>query len=1375
MAVRLVVLLPLLVQQAAQSRAEEGPQRPPLPLLQVTVINCTRSGASFLQPLVARVGASGGTTDRVNLPSLIESIDSDFAGGELGTAFAEASITSPTRGMTSAIAPLDTASNRVGASVVVIPKNASNATLWSPLPASHLVAVSPTVLLARHETIQLGGTPCCAMNEWLETIDTAQEAEPPIPGGASPGAAVWRSDVVVNRTLPIGDDGMIPAPFIGSEWAVDSAGTIYSQGCKESELKGRPLSSPRAQDIVVWSPLDKEGTQPRLLKLGNTTLHCMFMDEATNQLGALVYRGGGGTIVLPGQFSPFDLVFLDPQTGAMTTALTLELPATLTLNGPGSAFDATSRVLSVLLSNSTGHGDWSGGDPSVLHIAHVALPPPDATVVDPRVQKPLRPNAARISVLDVMPECTVSDWTDLRYHGPSLSYVAPTEHAAGASTAPTGAVRRTERATHALKTTDDGATRVCPVVLGGPNHPVLDVTLPGLPHNLSGGFENGAVVKVDGIYHMVVGSWSAGATYSHDKIVQFSSPDKYNWTFGGQIAGCRWQNGQWYNPAAQPALFFSNDTNRWELFHIWCIEPKVSWAPNCTVVRMISTVAGRSGITGPWEEDGIILTPEGSQPWQDGELDSISNPFKVGDRWLVFIGSGGPCGFCVGLASAPNISGPYVRLTNRSAVLLINGSGTAKPYSYNENPLVTQLASGVYVSVFDFLKPEVTRGHDQIFGFSFSTTGVDWPAENGVAIPLLPRNASGACSSLWTSRARTPLSLVDEGDGTYTMFYTGFGGAGSQSAAVSFVSLAFESVPLQPPQPPPPPPTPVSPGSFISWVRECGVSVAVDVPISGNSSAPVLGTNVTTEAECRALCEAHDNCTMYVGTYGDGDRCTLGEWCWICFGRTDSVWRPVSIPGIVSARRIHVALPPPPPQHQCLKTSDDDASVGRYWRQRSVDFKVNNRQPAWSSALRTSWDDGRNQLATVPNVTGVKVYNATASRGLYSHAPMISYHDGLMLVSWKNHNTSEDSPGQFVRWAWSKDGGATYSEPATLFPNVSDGSEGSLSVPNCSHTPSNENTSGCAHLFAEPTLVLGAGRHIYMAASLRQFCLYPYPWPGRRNVLLRRVSVSSTQHSPGLGPAFWLDGVPPGFEAVSERRGLVPLTSMDATTQQDIAQLDDPQNLPCAAGAKCEACVGGCQRLEPLIGPPGTGQRAGCDIDAAGTRQSFIERSRYTVPGGHSEVLLYRQKRSKDTAYFCFSARDGPTAQWSEPAPSGIPDCTSNMNAGVLPDGRVFVLSNPSTRETLVISLSHDGFNFSHAFDLASCNRAPFSDPRPPTSQPDGCTRRNPSSGHSAVAYPQAVVVAELGAMFVTVSNSVEDIWVLKVPLASLAEPHGGE
>ena len=194
---------------------------------------------------------------------------------------------------------------------------------------------------------------------------------------------------------------------------------------------------------------------------------------------------------------------------------------------------------------------------------------------------------------------------------------------------------------------------------------------------------------------------------------------------------------------------------------------------------------------------------------------------------------------------------------------------------------------------------------------------------------------------------------------------------------------------------------------------------------------------------------------------------------------------------------------------------------------------------------------------------------------------------------------------------------------------------------------------------------------------------------------------------------------------MSKRLGLVSLASMDATTRQDMEQLSNPRKLPCAAGAKCEACVGSCQPLPPIMGPPGTGQNSGCDIDYGGSHQSWIERTRYSVPGSQREVLLYRNNHSKETAYFCFSARAGPHEPWSEPAPSGIPDSTSNMNAGTLPDGRVFLLSNPSTRATLVMSLSRDGYNFSHAYDIAACDRAPFSNP----SQPNGCKRRNTDPG----------------------------------------------
>lgn len=300
---------------------------------------------------------------------------------------------------------------------------------------------------------------------------------------------------------------------------------------------------------------------------------------------------------------------------------------------------------------------------------------------------------------------------------------------------------------------------------------MLDVSFPGLWSNLTGGFENGAVVKVGGVYHLVTTGWSSG-TYSRDIIVHFSSPDKYNWTFHGQIAGAHWENGTWYDPVAQPALYFNNASNAWEMFHIWCRSATQRWSPNCTCVRLQSALAGRSGISGPYNEVGVVLAPGGprSQSWENGQLDSISNPFKVDDRWLVFIGAGRP--WLVGLASSPNMTGPFVQLpTGNPVSLLLRG--------YNENPLVRKLQfGGPWVAVFDFLKPEVTTGRSTVFGFSYSTNGRDWPAANGLAVQLLPENATGP---LWATRARTPLSLIDEGDGTYTMFYTVSPGARTSS------------------------------------------------------------------------------------------------------------------------------------------------------------------------------------------------------------------------------------------------------------------------------------------------------------------------------------------------------------------------------------------------------------------------------------------------------------------------------------------------------------------------------------------------------------------------------------------------------------------
>ena len=104
---------------------------------------------------------------------------------------------------------------------------------------------------------------------------------------------------------------------------------------------------------------------------------------------------------------------------------------------------------------------------------------------------------------------------------------------------------------------------------------------------------------------------------------------------------------------------------------------------------------------------------------------------------------------------------------------------------------------------------------------------------------------------------------------------------------------------------PPPPP----PGHWIPWVAMQGVSVVVGVPMNGRTVAPLLSNNVSNVDECRALCEAQQNCTMYTAA-ADASRCSYGFWCRLCFGRTDYKWEPTHVPGFVSARRVAVRQQP---------------------------------------------------------------------------------------------------------------------------------------------------------------------------------------------------------------------------------------------------------------------------------------------------------------------------------------------------------------------------------------------------------------------------------------------------------------------------------
>ena len=128
-------------------------------------------------------------------------------------------------------------------------------------------------------------------------------------------------------------------------------------------------------------------------------------------------------------------------------------------------------------------------------------------------------------------------------------------------------------------------------------------------------------------------------------------------------------------------------------------------------------------------------------------------------------------------------------------------------------------------------------------------------------------------------------------------------------------------------------------------------------------------------------------------------------------------------------------------------------------------------------------------------------------------------------------------------------------------------------------------------------------------------------------------------------------------------------------------------------------------------------------------------------------------------------------ACWSEAADTEplFPDVNSNLNAGGLPDGRVFLVSNPcpkpwpghhsAYRDPLVVSTSLDGFAFTHAKAVMSCEELGHCTPRILTGHPSG-----PS-------YPQGVTVTtpqKLAGLYVVATNNKEDVVVTRVPFQSL-------
>lgn len=121
---------------------------------------------------------------------------------------------------------------------------------------------------------------------------------------------------------------------------------------------------------------------------------------------------------------------------------------------------------------------------------------------------------------------------------------------------------------------------------------------------------------------------------------------------------------------------------------------------------------------------------------------------------------------------------------------------------------------------------------------------------------------------------------------------------------------------------------------------------------------------------------------------------------------------------------------------------------------------------------------------------------------------------------------------------------------------------------------------------------------------------------------------------------------------------------------------------------------------------------------------------------------------------------------------TNIPNDNSNLNAGALPDGRIYLVHNPVTpangkswyRDPITVATSLDGYNFTQVGVVMTCTDL---------SSESVCSPR--FDGHSknpGPSYPQAVTVVdpshpELNGFYVAASNNKEDIWVTKLNFTS--------
>ena len=185
------------------------------------------------------------------------------------------------------------------------------------------------------------------------------------------------------------------------------------------------------------------------------------------------------------------------------------------------------------------------------------------------------------------------------------------------------------------------------------------------------------------------------------------------------------------------------------------------------------------------------------------------------------------------------------------------------------------------------------------------------------------------------------------------------------------------------------------------------------------------------------------------------------------------------------------------------------------------------------------------------------------------------------------------------------------------------------------------------------------------------------------------------------------------------------------------------------------------------------------------------ERAHYVLPPAaeaQGDALLYR---AGGELFASVRYNSTKKADWPLVTLTDIPNDSSNLNAGALPDGRIYLVHNPvarpkssappwGLRDPVTLSTSRDGLSFTNCHSVMSCSDLVDS----ASGEVTNCTLRHKGAyKNNGPSYPQALTVVEpaaeeLRGLYVAASVNQEDICEWRkwpAPLSSAFAPHNNK